>query len=494
MSSSSPVKSPREDKLRKSSALAMSKVSGMFRAITPKSELESTILKATASSLKEPNWKLNMKVCDLIKKEAPSTSNLQEIVRYICKRVKHPDEKVALNALVLLETTVKNGKPVYYKAVADRGIPKLLKVVYNPLTSQLVRNRILQLMDIWADAFQPVEDNMPQFKEAYQELLKRGFDFPPRSNDSLVPVIQVDEDPELAATLASSRAEASSSVDTDHSIPSLQYSPSSHSTRELEKLREELKETNGIVRLFEETISFIKPETDDPSEVDLARELYGKVTTLHERLSSLLENVSDEDIINKCLTLNDFILQVLAEYESKVSIHQTIVDSGKSSVEMKNTQNLSDDISKAPYNEDNSSKAVPAWLKASVPVSSADFLKNHSNVSNQSVENRVADGDSVTSATTSDHFMNHEVSNYSSKSNSSVTHSISGADNVDLIGLSEEKNVKPSKDRKEISTPKNETSDPFDELFASTIVNSEPSHSSKKLPDSFADLLIEDEK
>ncbi|EME28976.1 TOM1-like protein 2 [Galdieria sulphuraria] len=491
MSSASPTKTPREDKLRKSSALAMSKVSGMFRAITPKSELESTILKATASSLKEPNWKLNMKVCDLIKKEAPSSSNLQEIVRYICKRVKHPDEKVALNALVLLETTVKNGKPVYYKAVADRGIPKLLKVVYNPLTSQDVRNRILQLIDIWADAFQPVEDSMPQFKEAYQELLKRGFDFPPRTNESLVPVIQVEEDPELAATLASSRAEASSSVDTDHSIPSLQYSPSSSSSRELERLHDELKETTGIVRLFEETVSFIKPETEDPSEVELARELYEKVSTLHERLSSLLENISDESIINKCLTLNDFILQVLAEYESKVSIHQSMVDSAKSSTETKSSQNPSEDVSKASNHEDDAAKSVPAWLKASVPVSSssADWLRNHSNASNnQSVESKVTDV-----STTSDQRMNNEVSNYSNLNNSSPTDSNSGTDNVDLIGLSEEKNIKPSTARKEISTSKNETSDPFDELFAPTVVNSEQSHSSKKLASSFADLLIEDE-
>jgi len=444
-------------------------------------------------------------VCDLIQKEVPSASNLQQVVRYICKRVKNPDERVALNALVLLETTVKNGKPVYYKAVAETGIPKLLKVVYNPLTSQAVRDRILQLFDIWADAFQPVESYMPQFKEAYQELLKRGFNFPRRTEDCVVPVIHIEEDPELAATLASSRAETSNSeADADRSIPSLQYSPSSSDNdgRELEKLREELKETNGIVKLFEETVSFIKPETEDPSEVELARELYEKVTTLHQRLSSLLENVSDEDIINKCLTLNDFMLQVLAEYESKVSIYQSIVDGARASSSV-GSQNLSSDVSGAPNsvsgNEENVPKSAPAWLKASVPASSAGLLKNHENVSHDSLESKSATGEknAVMDNNRKQSRDNQETfspSNEKKDNNSSSNIEDSHLDNEDLIGLSSEKNAEPLEDEKQTkSVPSNQTlGDPFDELFASTLTNHNSSSGSKGVTDSFADLLIED--
>eukprot|EP00871_Galdieria_phlegrea_P004205 jgi/Galph1/4786/GphlegSOOS_G3417.1 len=479
--------SVKEDKFRRTSALAMSKVGSVFRAITPKSKLESTVLKATSPSLKEPDWKLNMKVCDLIKREALTTISLQEVVRCICHR------QVARNAILLLETTVKNGTTPYYKAVAAKGVPKLLKIVYSPVTRQTIRTEILRLIEIWADAFQPVENTLPEFKAAYEELKKRGFEFPPRGKDTFVPVLNFEEDAGLSAAIESSRGDASSSTETDRSIPSLSYSFSSGAERtdNLKKLEEELRETSGIVKLFEETTSYINPEEEEPSSVELAKELYDKVTELHRRLSNLLQSATEENIIAQGLTLNDTIVQALTEFESKCSLHQAIMDSRQSLPTREHSDDYisSRNATKMESIPDNKPYKVPAWLKASVP-SPAEPLENSQN-------SRVMESASVSknSAPNAKDRKFDSITDSSLKNNVSTTENF-GSDNVDLLGFSEERpTMTPSNTSTATgSSDKKELSDPFDELFGpSATAKPGESKGSKSTKELFSDLLIDDQ-
>ncbi len=92
-------------------------------------------------------------------------------------------------SLQVLETCVKNCGIRFHSKIAQRDflhdMMKVISVKNNPPT--IVRERILGLVQYWADAFKG-KHQLVAVDELYEQLKTDGIEFPPIDLDNLTPV------------------------------------------------------------------------------------------------------------------------------------------------------------------------------------------------------------------------------------------------------------------------------------------------------------------
>ncbi|KAF5205085.1 target of Myb protein 1-like, partial [Thalictrum thalictroides] len=87
-------------------------------------------------------------------------------------------------SLTLLETMIKNCGDYVHFQIAERNILQEMIKIVRKKTDMQVRNKILDLLDSWQEAFGGPGGKYPQYYWAYEELRRSGVQFPPRSRDA----------------------------------------------------------------------------------------------------------------------------------------------------------------------------------------------------------------------------------------------------------------------------------------------------------------------
>ncbi|XP_061086877.1 hepatocyte growth factor-regulated tyrosine kinase substrate-like isoform X3 [Conger conger] len=134
---------------------------------------ERLLDKATSQLLLETDWESILQICDLIRQ---GDAQAKYAIGAIKKKLSDKNPHVALYALEVLESVVKNCGQTIHDEVASKQTMEELKDLLK-LTEPNVRNKILYLIQAWAHAFR----NEPKYKvvqDTYQIMKVEGHAFP----------------------------------------------------------------------------------------------------------------------------------------------------------------------------------------------------------------------------------------------------------------------------------------------------------------------------
>nr|XP_003708287.1 PREDICTED: hepatocyte growth factor-regulated tyrosine kinase substrate isoform X1 [Megachile rotundata]XP_012152656.1 PREDICTED: hepatocyte growth factor-regulated tyrosine kinase substrate isoform X1 [Megachile rotundata] len=130
--------------------------------------------KATSNLLLEPDWSPIIKICDLIRQ---GDVQPKAALASIKKRMTHNNPHVALYALLVLESCVKNCGTLIHDEIGTKQYMEQLKELVKTTTNENVKLKTLELIQAWAHAFR----NCPKYR-AVQDTLNimkaEGHKFP----------------------------------------------------------------------------------------------------------------------------------------------------------------------------------------------------------------------------------------------------------------------------------------------------------------------------
>ncbi|KAM9745980.1 hepatocyte growth factor-regulated tyrosine kinase substrate isoform 3-T3 [Menidia menidia] len=135
---------------------------------------ERLLDKATSQLLLETDWESILQICDLIRQ---GDTQAKYAIGAIKKKLNDKNPHVALYALEVLESVVKNCGQTVHDEVASKQTMEELKDLLKKQTEANVRNKILYLIQAWAHAFR----NEPKYKvvqDTYQIMKVEGHVFP----------------------------------------------------------------------------------------------------------------------------------------------------------------------------------------------------------------------------------------------------------------------------------------------------------------------------
>ncbi|PFH48290.1 hypothetical protein AMATHDRAFT_65883 [Amanita thiersii Skay4041] len=142
-------------------------------------QLDYAIDKATSELLPtgSEDIALNLEICDQIRsKSIPA----KDAMRALKRRLNHSNPNVQLLALNLTDICVKNGGDLFLNEIASREfIDNLISILKMQTLNHDVKSTILRLIQNWSVAFEG-KYNLSYVGQAYKELVKEGFKFPPK--------------------------------------------------------------------------------------------------------------------------------------------------------------------------------------------------------------------------------------------------------------------------------------------------------------------------
>lgn len=293
---------------RKMSA-GMSSMSGKMKELFQvQTQADKIVEEATSENLEEPDWALNLEICDMVNGERVSS---QDLVRAVKKRIMEKTPRAQYLSLVLLETCVKNCEKVFSEIAAERVLDEMVKMIDDPQTIVNNREKALILIESWGESSEELR-YLPVFEETYKSLKSRGIRFPGRDNESLAPIFtppQTFPSGEQANTLPGVPPSAVSQMPTYRDVLASQDNTLSEA---------HVKEVFDVARNSIELLSTVL--TSSPQQDVLKDEL---TTTLVEQcrqsqstIQRMVERAGDnEAMLFEALNVNDEIQQIISKFE-----------------------------------------------------------------------------------------------------------------------------------------------------------------------------------
>ncbi|XVF30483.1 hypothetical protein REPUB_Repub16aG0061900 [Reevesia pubescens] len=275
------------------------KVKELFQGPNPSDKL---VEDATSEALDEPDWALNLDICDMINHEKVSSV---ELIRGIKQRIMLKSPRVQYLSLVLLETFVKNCEKAFSEVAAERVLDEMVKLIDDPQTVVNNRNKALTLIEAWGESTSELR-YLPVYEETYKSLKSRGIRFPGRDNESLAPIFTPPRSvsaPEVDASLAQ---QLQHDMQLQRDIPVLSFTP------------EQTKEAFDVARNSIELLSTVLSSSpqQDALEDDLTTMLVQQCRHSQSTVLRIIETTGDnEALLFEALNVNDEIQKALSKYE-----------------------------------------------------------------------------------------------------------------------------------------------------------------------------------
>ncbi|KAH6811534.1 hypothetical protein C2S51_025296 [Perilla frutescens var. frutescens] len=158
-----------------------SKMKEILQSPTPESK---AVDEATAETLSDPNWGLNLRICAMIGR---GDYDGAEIVRAIKKKLAAgrtpPVQGLSLD---LLEACTSNCEKVFSEVASEKVLDDMVKLIDDPRTDHGVRVRAMQLIRGWGESNDL--DYLPVFRQTYMNL--KSKEFPPTAPEENLPTMQ----------------------------------------------------------------------------------------------------------------------------------------------------------------------------------------------------------------------------------------------------------------------------------------------------------------
>lgn len=270
------------------------KVKELFQG---QNQADKLVEDSTAETLDNPDWALNLELCDMINTDR---INSIELIRSIKKRVVIKDNaRVQYLALVLLETVVKNCEKAFSEVASERVLDEMVKLIDDPQTVVNNRNKALILIEAWGESSSELR-YLPVYEETYKSLKSRGIRFPGRDNESLAPIFTPPRSVEASVVNASSDRQI------HHNVPIQGFSA--------EQTKEAFDVTRNSIDLLS-TVLTSSPQ-QDVLEDDLTATLVRQCRQSQNSVQRIIETSGDnEALLFEALNVNDEIQKVLSKYE-----------------------------------------------------------------------------------------------------------------------------------------------------------------------------------
>lgn len=137
-----------------------SKMKEILQSPTPESK---AVDEATAETLLDPNWGLNLRICAMISRGEYDGA---EIVRAIKRKlVAARSPAVQGLGLDLLEACTSNCEKVFSAVASEKMLDDMVRLIDDPRTDHGVRVRVMQLIRGWGES-QDL-DYLPVFRQTY---------------------------------------------------------------------------------------------------------------------------------------------------------------------------------------------------------------------------------------------------------------------------------------------------------------------------------------
>lgn len=143
------------------------KMKELFQGPNP---ADKVVEDATSEALEEPDWAMNLDICDMINTEK---INSVELIRGIKRRIMLKNPRVQYLSLVLLETCVKNCEKAFSEVAAERVLDEMVKLIDDPQTVVNNRNKALTLIEAWGESTSELR-YLPVYEETYKVLVDFG--------------------------------------------------------------------------------------------------------------------------------------------------------------------------------------------------------------------------------------------------------------------------------------------------------------------------------
>uniref|UniRef100_I3MNV3 Target of myb1 like 2 membrane trafficking protein n=2 Tax=Marmotini TaxID=337730 RepID=I3MNV3_ICTTR len=240
--------------------------------------------KATDGSLQSEDWTLNMEICDIINEteEGP-----KDAIRALKKRLSgNRNYREVMLALTVLETCVKNCGHRFHILVANRDfidsvLVKIISPKNNPPT--IVQDKVLALIQSVPEV--DPASTMPR-SQSQQRTNASSYSSPPPASYS------APQAPALSVT-----------------------GPITANSEQIARLRSELDVVRGNTKVMSEMLTEMVPGQEDSSDLELLQELNRTCRAMQHRIVELISRVSNEEVTEELLHVNDDLNNVFLRYE-----------------------------------------------------------------------------------------------------------------------------------------------------------------------------------
>ncbi|KAF7836566.1 TOM1-like protein 1 [Senna tora] len=267
---------------------------------------------ATSETLDEPDWAMNLELCDLINNDKV---NSVELIRAVKRRIAMKSPRIQYLALVLLETCVKNCERAFSEVAAERVLDEMVRLIDDPQTVVNNRNKALILIEAWGESTSELR-YLPVYEETYKSLKSRGIRFPGRDNESLAPIFT----PPRSVTAP--EVDVGHQGQTQHDIPPQSFTP--------EQTKEAFDVARNSIELLSTVLSsspqqdVLKPllvvlssaPVEGHVQDDLTTTLVQQCRQSQFTVQRIVETAGDnEALLFEALNVNDEIQKVLSKFE-----------------------------------------------------------------------------------------------------------------------------------------------------------------------------------
>ncbi|KAL8619179.1 hypothetical protein ACOMHN_049961 [Nucella lapillus] len=267
------------------------------------------IERATDGSQASENWGMFMEVCDAINEEDEGP---KDGIKAFKKRLSQNVGKnftTVMYTLTCLEACVKNCGWRFHVCVATKDfLQEVVKVIgpkHDP--PQAVQEKVLQLIQTWADAFRGTP-HLKEMEKTYQELKSKGVEFPMTDLDNMVPI-------HTPARTAPHPPPSQPLGGGDPGMPIIPSEPVVLNPEQRTKLTRELDVVSGNVRVMSEMLTEMSPSTVSAADLELLQELNRTCRQMQQRVMQLLGEVANEEVTSELLHVNDNLNNVLLRYD-----------------------------------------------------------------------------------------------------------------------------------------------------------------------------------
>ncbi|XP_008820202.1 TOM1-like protein 2 isoform X6 [Nannospalax galili] len=235
--------------------------------------------KATDGSLQSEDWTLNMEICDIINE-------------------------------------------------TEEGPKDAIRALKKRLSGNRNYREVMLALTAWADAFRSSPD-LTGVVHIYEELKRKGVEFPMADLDALSPIHTPQRSvPEVdpAATMPRSQSQRRTSAGSYPSPSPASYStpqvpalsvtgPITANSEQIARLRSELDIVRGNTKVMSEMLTEMVPGQEDSSDLELLQELNRTCRAMQHRIVELISRVSNEEVTEELLHVNDDLNNVFLRYE-----------------------------------------------------------------------------------------------------------------------------------------------------------------------------------
>ncbi|KAH7669822.1 ENTH/VHS domain-containing protein [Dioscorea alata] len=255
--------------------------------------------------LEEPNWGLNLKICNLLNSDE---FNGSEVVRAIKKKIAGKNVKSQRLSLELLETCAMNCDKVFSEVASEKLLDEMVLMFDNPQTHQENRRIAFQLIEAWGKSVDLAY--LPVFRQTYLSLKARQMPDALHDDGNSPFTHGTDE----RRVLAIPQRYPYSNID-EHDFDSNEAFYESEGLP-VEEKKEILVVTRNSIDILASILNSVPQQK--PIKDELMMTILEKCKDAQPMLQRIIETtVDDEPLLIEALSLHDELQQVLAKCEER---------------------------------------------------------------------------------------------------------------------------------------------------------------------------------